>query len=306
MRRNKKTRQQRSRHPGSVQRLAARCELLGSTRLLAALRPALAGRSGLSGCVVRAWLKDPATAMNRCRALRLLALVCLCRADTAECSSSRQGVGTSCYVGTALLGGAVRARLERVEQSRVSASTLSLLSAAGDHRDLARRSARLSVDRKWFVQPPRLQNQQRSYFEETWGPIMEQERRKRALAGNGRLEMQTGLGAARPQEEGDDTNRRVQEMLEHVDSDLSVEDADGQAQDGKEDGAERGEALAPGTFTPDHRDYGEAPTAIATASSSGSSSPSAPARVPSPSRASKDAPPPRCGPRASFLRGRSA
>jgi hypothetical protein len=249
--------------------------------------------------------------------LRLLALVCLCRADTAECSSSRQGVGTSCYVGTALLdaarcssaagralpqGGAVRA----VEQSRVSVSILSLLSAAGDHRDFARRSARFPVDRKWFVQPPRLQKQQRSYFEETWGPIMEQERRKRALAGNGRLEMQTGLGAARPQEEGDETNRRVQEMLEHVDSDLSVEDSEGQAEDGAEDGAERGKALAPDTCTPDHRDYGEAPTATATASSYGSPSPSAPASVTSPRRASSDAPPPRCGPRASLLRGRSA
>jgi len=172
---------------------------------------------------------------------------------------------------------------------------LSLSAVVGDFGDVRKRKARrVPGDHKWFVEPLRstAESGQQTYFEETWGDIMEEERRKRSHTRDNRPESETASKGRRGEEpEGDETNRRVQEMLEHVDS---------EAEDSEE---QLTVVLAPSqepVSSADDPDYGEAPRSEGTSAGA----PSAPGTRPPRERSSHSGDAPRCGSRASSLRSR--
>jgi hypothetical protein len=170
---------------------------------------------------------------------------------------------------------------------------MSAVTGAGDI-ELNLPALRRPENRKWFVEPPKEHNNPgSSYFQETWGPVLEEARKKKALAAGDEFQNARSLGTAADGKNLDNTDADVQAMLDDY-SDSDESEFDESARDSLLNLRDQ-PARAQGAYP------------IATPAK-----PPSPTQkivsykpLPSASRASSmTAAPPRCGPRSSSPRGR--
>lgn len=143
--------------------------------------------------------------------------------DSWNTASSMRATAESCYVAPALFSGQNIRHTRRSEVCRAnwksrmteaSSLCMSALTGEGDSVGGALPSSRQPEDLKWFVEPLKARgNPGHSYFQEIWGPVLEETRKKKALAAEG--------SALKPQNL-DNTDADVQAMLDvYSDSDES-------------------------------------------------------------------------------------